>query len=109
MLSFSPEAQKVWIKFHDEIEIGLQESKEFADIASKLAEQAVRLASLFHVFEYGFDSPIGLESFNRAAKIMRWHFAEAKRFFRTLELSQEEKDIIKLNDWLVKILLEESG
>ena len=105
MLSFSSEAQKAWIKFHDEIEIGLKESKEFSDIASKLAEQAARLALLFQAFEHGFDSPISLDSFDRAAKIMRWHFAEAKRFFRTLELSQEEKDIIKLNDWLVKYCL----
>ena len=102
LLYFSPKAKNAWIKFHDEIERGLKKSRDFSDIVSRLADQVARLAALFHFFEHGLDSPVDVESVNRAVKIVHWYFTEAKHFLKTLELSQEQRDIIALNDWLIE-------
>ena len=56
VLSLAPEAKREWIEFHDETERELGRAGEFhdiADLAAKTAENAARLAGLFHVFEYG--------------------------------------------------------
>ena len=104
MLQFSPEAKKAWIEFHDSIEKELGTSGEYSDIkdvASKIADNAARIAGLFHVFEYGFERSIGIKTFVDASGIALWHLHEAKRFFCNLPLSEEENNIIKLNDWLI--------
>lgn len=48
-LSLSPEAEAIWINFHDFIESGLGEGREFspiAGLANKAAEHAARIAGL---------------------------------------------------------------
>ena len=103
-INFSPEAKKAWIEFHDHIERSLGMSGRFheiQDVASKIADNAVRIAALFHVFEFGTDGHIELETFNKASAIAYWHLHEAKRFFKTLALSKEDQAMIKLNGWLI--------
>ena len=56
----------------------------------------------FMFLKHGFESLVDVESVNRAVQIVHWHFTETKRFFGILELSQEQRDIIALNDWLIE-------
>lgn len=52
----APEAKTAWIAYHDAVEGELASGGELfdvRDVASKSADNATRLAALFHVFEGG--------------------------------------------------------
>jgi putative DNA primase/helicase len=103
-LEFTPEAQQAWIEFLNEIERELSsggELHDIRDVASKIADNAARLAALFHVYEYGADSMVSAETFDRASQIATWHLLEAKRFYGELALPEEMANMARLNDWLV--------
>ena len=56
LLKFSPEAKTLWIEFYNTIESMLVSGNELydvRDVASKSADNAARLAALFHVFKHG--------------------------------------------------------
>lgn len=104
-LSLSPEAKKAWICFHDVIEAELGvggELSEISDVASKIADNAARVAALFKVFNHGAAGTIGFNEFENASRIVAWHLHEAKRFFAGLALSDDQADVVKLDSWLVR-------
>ncbi|CAN0620162.1 DUF3987 domain-containing protein [Burkholderia multivorans] len=104
MLTLSPEAKDAWIEFHDAVEERLRaggELHEVRDVASKSADNAARLAALFHVFS-GATGPIGVDSFESAASIVAWHLSEAKRFFSELAVPDDVMDAARLDSWLIK-------
>lgn len=75
MLKLSPDAKAAWVAFHDQIEAMLPvggELHDVRDVASKIADNATRLAALFHVFE-GSVGPIGIDSMEYGARIAAWH------------------------------------
>jgi putative DNA primase/helicase len=103
MLALSPEAKAAWIKFHDEIEEGLGkggELQDVRDVASKIADNAARLAALFHAID-DTSSTITLDHFESASIIAAWHLNEALRFFGELALPEELADAAKLDEWLI--------
>lgn len=105
MLRLSPDAKRTWIAFHDEIERELASGKELydvRDVASKAAENAARVAALFHVFGHGAAGMIGAESFERASRVVAWHLHEARRFFGELALPPEVADAQRLDAWLIE-------
>lgn len=56
VLALTPEARRAWIEFYNGIESSLAaggELHDVRDVASKTADNAARLAGLFHVFEHG--------------------------------------------------------
>jgi putative DNA primase/helicase len=56
MLSLSRDAKAAWVAFHDEIEVELRNGGELydvRDVASKTADNAVRLAALFQASSAG--------------------------------------------------------
>jgi putative DNA primase/helicase len=102
-LSLSPEAKARWICFHDRIESQLSSGGELADIsdvASKTADNAVRLAALFQIFEEGVGT-ISETVFNAASRIAEWHLNEAKRFFGALALPTDMGNAEQLDRWLI--------
>ncbi|RLA03885.1 MAG: hypothetical protein DRQ54_10230 [Gammaproteobacteria bacterium] len=104
MLPLSREAKAAWVGFHDAIEGELKPSGELydvRDVASKTADNAVRVAALFHVFENGFEGAIGLTEFEGASQIAAWHLHEAKRFYGALALSEEQANAVSLDNWLL--------
>jgi putative DNA primase/helicase len=104
MLTFAPEAKAAWIAFHDAIESELTDGGELhdvRDVASKAADNAARLAALFHVFE-GMGGDIGLNAFEGASRIAAWHLSESRRFFGELALPAELADAVRLDDWLIE-------
>lgn len=105
MLTLTPEAKTSWVEYHDIIETELASGGELydvRDVASKSADNAVRLAALFQVFEYGMSSAIELDSFERASRIAAWHLHESRRFFGELALPAELADAARLDNWLIE-------
>jgi putative DNA primase/helicase len=103
LLSLTPEAKAAWIGYHDAIEGQVASGGYLFDVrdaASKSADNAARLAALFHVFEGG-QGDIGAEEIDKACRIAVWHLYESKRFFGELALSVEMSDVTRLDKWLI--------
>ncbi len=107
MLSLSPDAKAAWIEFHDAIEIDLRSGGELyavRDVASKIADNAARLAALFHMFSStnsnNSSSNITVEHIESAKRIAAWHLNESRRFFGELALPAELADAARLDTWL---------
>ena len=104
LLTMSVEAKEAWVVFHDEIEkelINGGELYDVRDVASKIADNAARLAILFHVFEMPSLGVISLDAIVAATRITAWHLNEAQRFFGELALPAEIGDAIRLDNWLI--------
>lgn len=103
VLTLSPAAKAAWVQFHDAIEAELCSGGELydvRDVASKTADNAARLAALFHVYA-GEPGPIGAGAFEGASRIAAWHLSEARRFFGDLALPEELADAARLDGWLI--------
>jgi putative DNA primase/helicase len=104
MLTFTPEAKSTWVAFHDALEGGLRSGGELydvRDVASKTADNAARLAALFHVFIHGMGDAVGVDCFEGASQVAAWHLSEARRFFGELALPIELANAARLDSWLI--------
>lgn len=104
LMSLSESAKISWIKFHNKIESELHNSGELydvRDVASKAADNAVRLAALFQIIQYGMEGEIAIDSFENASLIILWHLNESKRFFIGLALPPDLADAVRLETWLL--------
>ena len=104
MLTLTPEAKTAWVKFHDTIEAELSPSgelQEVQDVASKTADNAVRLAALFHTFT-GSIGPIGIDEMESGARIAAWHLTEARRFLGELAMPAELANPMRLESWMLE-------
>ena len=104
LLTMTPEAKAEWIKYHDAIERELSaggELRDVRDVASKSADNAARLAALFHVFEHGVGGAIGRDAFEGASRIAAWHLHESRRFLGELALPPDVSNASYLDAWLV--------
>jgi putative DNA primase/helicase len=104
MLTLAREAKAARVAFHDAVEVELAsggELRDVRDVASKAADNAARLAALFHVFE-GLGGDIGLDAFEGASRIAAWHLSESRRFFGELALPAELANAVRLDDWLIE-------
>jgi hypothetical protein len=103
LLKLSHKAQLLWIKFHDEIERNIGPFGLFIDVrdgAGKMAENAARMAGLFHLY-LGLEGEVGEELMDRAISICSWHLLEFKRLFGVKsEISQPGEDANNLEMWL---------
>lgn len=104
MLTLSPDAKAAWVSFHDAIESMLPTGGELydvRDVASKTADNAARLAALFHTFA-GNIGPIDLEAMEAAARVTAWHLSEARRFLGELAMPAELANPARLEKWLIE-------
>ena len=93
-----------WVKYYDAIECELRSGGELydvRDVASKTTDNAVRIATLFQIFEHGISGAIGPEAFEGASRIAGWHLHEARRFYGELALPEEQADAARLDRWLI--------
>ena len=103
VLDLSPQARAEWIRFHDEIERELGARGAFRgvrDVAAKAAENAARLAALFHVLAHGVSGTIGAEEIQAAACVVGWHLNEARRLLADLDTPPSLAAAIRLDAWL---------
>ncbi|MGQ0619358.1 MAG: YfjI family protein [Panacagrimonas sp.] len=104
LLSLTPDAKAAWVSYHDAIEEELRSSGELydvRDVASKSADNAARLASLFHVFERETGA-VGADSLESASRVTAWHLNESRRFFGELALPVELGNASRLDSWLAE-------
>jgi len=97
MLTLTPEAKAAWVRFHDAIESELYDVR---DVASKTADNAVRLAALFHTFA-GSIGPIDIDAMESGARLALWHLTEARRFLGELAMPAELANPARLDSWLL--------
>lgn len=100
----APDTKAAWVMFHDAIESELRSGGELydvRDVASKTADNAVRIATLFQLFEHSTSGAIGLAAFKGASRIAAWHLHEARRFYGELALPEEQADAVRLDNWLL--------
>lgn len=105
MLNLSGEAKAAWCAYHDAIEAELGSGRDLydvRDVASKSADNAARLAALFHAFENGTGGAISLDAMQRASRIAAWHLSEARRFFGEIALPVEQANAVRLDRWLIE-------
>lgn len=104
-LELSKDAKKEWIAFHDAIEADLSANGELYDIkdcASKIADNAVRIAAIFQVYgTQSFAGQISAEHFEGASRIAAWHLSESRRFFGELALPVEQANAVRVDGWLL--------
>lgn len=103
MLKLAPDAKAAWVAFHDAIEAELSSGRELydvRDVASKTADNAARLAALFHTFT-GSIGPIDIEAMEAGARIAAWHLTEGRRFLGELAMPAELVNPARLESWLL--------
>ena len=103
VLDLSPQARSEWIRFHDEVERELGARGAFRgvrDVAAKAAENAARLAALFHVLEHGASGTIASDEIRAAACVVGWHLNEARRLLADLDTPPALAAAIRLDSWL---------
>jgi putative DNA primase/helicase len=104
VLSLSAAAHEEWRTYHDAVESELRRGGEFGDVgdfAAKNAENAARLAALFHVFAHGPCGEIDADLMKAGCAVAMWHLLEAKRLIGPAKLPQAVADARALEDWLI--------
>lgn len=102
-LCLNAQAKKQWVIFFNSLETGLKNEGQWADVkdfASKTAENAARLAALFHLFE-GSDGDISLIHTEQAIAIVNWHLEEARRLLSPVLTHCIHHDAKKLMKWIL--------
>ncbi|MET0107208.1 MAG: DUF3987 domain-containing protein [Sedimenticola sp.] len=103
VLPLAADTKAAWVMLHDVIEGELRfggELYDVRDVASKTADNAARIATLFQIFEHG-GGAVGLAAFEGASRIAAWHLHEARRFYGELALPEEQADAARLDSWLL--------
>jgi hypothetical protein len=102
-LDFTPEAPDCWIKFANWIENSLGPQLHLFDIreyAAKNAENAARMAALFHHFD-NQEGSIGIETVSKAIQICQWYMNQFKYLFGNQpQVAPEQVDAWTLESWL---------
>lgn len=102
-LSLSPEAKQKWVLFFNSLETGLKNQGQWVDVkdfASKSAENAARLAALFHLFD-GSEGSINVTHTEQAIAIVSWHLEEARRILAPSPENKIHQDARKLMKWIL--------
>lgn len=105
ILEFSKEAKYAWIELHDLIEGQLRPLGELADVkdvASKTADNAARIAALFHIFENDSSATVSADHIIGAGKIALWHLNESSRLLTELGQDPALSHAARLDDWLIE-------
>ena len=104
-LELDDQARNRWIQFHDDLERELGVGKDLhdvRDIASKTADNAVRIAANFHTFtSFGQSNRITGSMMAAGRDLALWHLYESQRFFNELAVSPEEANAITLDAWMI--------
>ena len=104
VLPLAADTKTAWVMFHDAIENELRSGGELydvRDVASKTADNAARIATLFQIFEHSSGGAVGLTTFEGASRIAAWHLHEARRFYGELAVPEEQADAVRLDSWLL--------
>ncbi|MCG8602942.1 MAG: DUF3987 domain-containing protein [Verrucomicrobiales bacterium] len=105
VLKFSKEAKEAWVEYFNETEIRQAKGgdlHDIPDVASKSADQAARIAGIFHLWSGGTAScEISERIVSSACSVARWHLNEALRFLSSGAQTCAESDALTLERWLI--------
>jgi len=99
VIPLGAKAKALWVEYHNEVETRLALGGDYADVrdvASKSADNAARLAALFHIFEHGGGGAIGPDEMASGCMVAAWHLEESRRFFGELALPKEISDAVRV-------------
>ncbi len=105
-IGMNEEAKRFWIGFHDRIESELGPAGnlcDVSDVASKTADNAMRIATLFYLLETADQargSQLALEFIKAGCALAEWHLSEAKRLFMEIRQSEDMRSEFQLDEWL---------
>jgi Protein of unknown function (DUF3987) len=103
-LPLAPDAFELWRQFHDDVERELAAEGDFADVcdvAAKVADNAARIACLFHVFDHGPAGAVGAEHMRAGTALGAWHLYEAQRVFGLARQDKETEAAVALLKWML--------
>lgn len=104
-LHFTDDARREWIRFMDSIERELSAYGEFSevqDFASKIAENAARLAAIIWTFQHGPEGQIDKACVLAGIALASWHLEEAKRLMVKTVLPDDIKCAMLLEQWMIR-------
>jgi len=97
-------ARALWIRFHDDVERELRPGGKMADVrgeASKAADNAARMAALFHLYAHGAEGQIGAPAVESAGRIVSWHLFQARGFLGEVAVPREVSIARRLDAWIL--------
>jgi hypothetical protein len=103
-LELSPDARRLWIAFHDHVEVNLKEEVgafwPIRGFANKMPEHAARLAGVLTLVE-DFGAPaIDPANMQRGIELVEHHACEALRLFEASQISADLALAQRLLDWV---------
>ena len=102
-LKLSPEAQRLWIEFHDHVEPRLVPGGELDPVrglANKLPEHAARIAAVLALVNDIKAAEVGAAEMAAGIALARHYVAEALRLFGASRVSDELREAHQLLTWL---------
>ena len=103
-LTMDEAARALWIRFHDDVEGELRPGGKMADVrgeASKAADNAARMAALFHLYAHGAEGQIGAPAVESAGRIVSWHLFQARGFLGEVAVPREVSIARRLDAWIL--------
>lgn len=103
-IALDPEAKAAWVAYHDGVEARLRPGGDLSDVrdvASKTADNAARLAALFHCLQHGNEGEISADDMRRGCALAQWYLGQAQRLFAGLLLDPAINAAAMLDSWLV--------
>jgi hypothetical protein len=115
-LELSPEARKIWIEFADHCERLMAPGAEYEDIgdfASKMPENAARIAAILSYFERSTEAleaeGITENAMRAGIHVVRFYAGEAVRLFGAGSVDDDSDNAQLLIDWIRKKGLDRVG
>ncbi|MFG6455886.1 YfjI family protein [Roseateles sp. BYS96W] len=106
VIGFNQHAACSWTAFFNETESQQKQGWFYADIAdfaSKIADNAARIAAIFSIYE-GITDFIDQTSIHQAVEISKWYLAQFKMIFGTqFKLPEEQQDAMMLEQWVNRV------
>jgi hypothetical protein len=102
-IALDPEAKAVWVAYHDGVEARLRPDGDLSDVrdvASKTADNAARLAALFHCLQHGDEGEVSADDMQRGCTLAEWYLGQSQRLFAGLLLDPAINAAAMLDSWL---------
>jgi putative DNA primase/helicase len=102
-LPLSGEAHRLWLAYLNACEAELAPHGELcdvADVAAKSAENAARLAGIFHVWSHGPEGEISGAEMASGVRVARWFLYEARRVLGLSDENEAASDALVLAQWV---------
>ncbi len=103
-IALDPDAKAAWVAYHDRVEARLRvdgDLSDVRDVASKTADNAARMAALFHALEHRAEGEISADNMKRGCTLAEWYLVQSQRLFAGLSLDPGIKAAAMLDSWLV--------